>query len=311
MRMSAARGFWKISLEGLLLIFATLVPCVVTSYIAYDVLARGPFPAKRIELTQLQAINPLSDLSALGERATLSLQVENQTIDDLLISQAYLQNVGDAPIVESDYHENISVTVNEPWKIVAVENPHSWYVQLRWKRISNTKWEAEPALLNPGDHVAAVIYLTNTQPGGSSGSGEADKPSVHWAARIVNLAAFERAPDIFGRNRHSGIVVNLFGWGLPFTVVVALLFQALYLRLMIDAKLFRNSAWRSICLGLLASLLSWTAAECSATYLFGGDVITDLFGVNHWLNAPPIAAHLLAIIGLLYLRRRTRAARRL
>ena len=101
----------------------------------------------------------------------------------------------------------------------------------------------------------------------------------------------------------SGIDVHLSGWALPFTIVAALLFQALYLHLLFRTGFLRDWTWRSITLVLGASLLSFAAAESSATYLFGS-TLTELVGVNHWINAPWIVLHVGVLI-FLYQKART------
>jgi len=270
------------------------------------VYGRGPVPEKRVELIRLSSINPMKDLSVLGDRVNLSLTMDNQTIDNLIIAQAFLRNVGGAPILPSDYHENLSVSVRNPWKIVTVENstflPSD--IELRWERVSDTRFEAEPALLNPGDRVGMLVYLTNIQFAGLSASEKPTEPQVKWSTRVTNLRALYEPPPAHERleqrirSRLFGIYVELSGWALPFTIVAALLFQALYLHLLVRARFLQGWRWHSISLVLCSSLLGFASAESTATYLFGNS-FTEMFGVNHWLNAPPIILHLM-VLSFLY-----------
>lgn len=287
-----------------------VVTAIAPVYVAYDLWGRGTTPEKIVELKKFDAINPLADMSPLGERSHLTLQVEDRKIDNLLIAQAMLQNTGKSPILPSDYVQPLTVAVKSPWKIVAVVSSatSSAYVQMRWKRVDETRFEAEPALLNPSDLTWTYVYLTNSDPSKLGSLTGATKPEVDWTARIVNLRSFREPEGPFERAERLrwGLHVELSGWASIFTLVATPLFLALYLRLLSRAGLVRDWGTRAVLLVVGASLLSLAAAESIATYAFG-NVLTSLTGVDHWLNAPPIAVH---VVVLVYLVLRTRASGR-
>jgi len=291
-----------------LLVLAALLTAFVPAYIAYDLYGRGPSPEKHVELTRFSPINPLQDLSILGSRVTLSLQAEGHAINNLVIVKGYLRNAGDAPVVPSDYHENLSVNVDPPWRIVAVENGRDFYglVRLRWKRISDTRFEAEPALLNPGDLVSTNVYLTNLRFSTPPTTEKQPEAKVEWRVRITNLRALSEPPGLLERlqARSFGPTVRLSGWSLIFTVVAAVVFQAVYLHLLSRAHCLRQWTWRAVVLIVAASFLSFAAAESSATYIFGPPFGPFESGVDHWLNAPWIAVHAVVLL-FLYLRARS------
>jgi hypothetical protein len=293
--MDGNNRLWQI-----LLILATLLTAFVPAYVAYDLHGKGTVPEKRVELTQYQTIDPLRDLSALGKKVTLSLRVENLAIDNLAIVKALLHNAGRTPILPSEYHENISVNVQKPWKILTVEDD-KWGIEFKWKRISDIRFEAEPALLNPGDLVSTTIYVTNTQFKKTPIPDEQSKVNVEWKARIVNLRTFTTPPRSFDlsekewERRHWGIYVELGGWSLPFTIVTAMLFQTLYLHFLFQVGFLRGKRLPTILLVLGASFLSFAAAESMATYLFGNS-LTRITGVPHWMNAPWIIVHAVVLI---------------
>jgi hypothetical protein len=292
-------------LWNVLLVFAALLPAFVPAYFAYDLYARGPTPEKYLELSKFSAIDPLKDLSILGDRVTLSLQVAGQAINNLVIVKGFLRNAGRTPIVPSDYHERLSVNVERPWKIVAVENGDIIGVPFRWTRVSDTRFEADPALLNPGDLVSANVYLTNTRFEAQSTPDKQPEAQVEWRVRITNLRGFSIAPSLLERlqARSFGATVRLSGWSLIFTIVSAALFQAVYLHLLSRARFLRQWTWRAIVLVVGASLLSFAAAESSATYIFGAP-LAPFESVDHWINSPWIALHVVVLV-LLYLRARS------
>lgn len=285
-------------------IIVTLATAATPLYVAYDLWGRGTTPEKQVDLSQFDGINPLRDLSPLGGRASLKFHIDNQTTSSLIISQAYLKNVGKSPIIPADYIEPLTVSVKSPWKIVAVANSadFSSFVQLHWTRVDETKFKAEPSLLNPGDQVATYVYVTNSQTSSTKDELTSEKPEVEWNARIVNLKAFNTPSNFFDQVTHDhwGINIELYGWSLLFTLGFTLLFQALYLHLLIQNKLLNDWSEISILITLSTTLMSLTASESIATYLFG-NTLTKISGVNHWLNLPPIILHVF-FVGYLYLR---------
>jgi hypothetical protein len=300
--MNAKSTSWKI-----IALVATLSTAAIPGYIAFDLYHRGPSPQKHVELTRVGPIDVLRDLSNLRS-STISITVGDETFNNLVISHTFLKNIGDAPIVPDDYHRNLSVSVTAPWRIVAVENQSdfSGAVLLEWRRISDTKFEAEPALFNPGDMIIASIYLTNTE-FSTFKRGEESNPELKWDTRITNLSHFYETPSFptnIGTKTSLPIIVHLVGWAVPFTIVVALSFQALYLHLLRRVGFLRSWGWKSIGFVLGTGLLSFSAAECVSTYVFPS--IATVFGVNHLINAPPIMIHA-GVIGLLLWKVRSRS----
>jgi len=247
----------------------------------------------------------MRDLSILGDRVTLSVRIEEETLDNLVIARTALQNVGTTPILPTDYHQNISVNVLKPWKIIAVENSQHFSVsqrqnvEFKWKRVNDIRFEADPALLNPGDTVVTHVYLTNTQFEGIAKIPEADRQvHVEWKARITNLPAFAGPPNRSNATEDSlNIAVLLSGWALPFTIAVAMLFQALYLHLLSRSGQLDVIDLRGISIVLGVSFLSFAAGESISTYLFS-NYLTRTAGVKHWMNLPWIILHVALLIVL-------------
>jgi hypothetical protein len=203
-------------------VLVMLLTVAVPAYVAYDIYGRGPIPEKRLQLNQLTPINPLRDLSGLGERASFSLQLENQKINNITIATTWITNIGGIPILPGDFYEKLSVTVDKPWKIVAVENrtfslPEE--LTVNWKRQTDTKFEAEPLLLNPGDSIQMNVYVTDPEFSSSAPTRlDPNPPAIHWKVRIANLRGFSAAPNPFA-DADYGLEVRISGWGVPFTLI--------------------------------------------------------------------------------------------
>ncbi|MFI5329704.1 MAG: hypothetical protein ACHQ2F_01520 [Desulfobaccales bacterium] len=298
--MSAESVFWKV-----LTLMVGLLTAAIPAYVAYDLYSRGPAIEKRVQLQRLPPINALWNISTEG--TNVKLTVNNQPLDNLFTVQAIITNIGSIPILPIDYYKKLSVSIQKPWKILNVDNSYpNALVKLHWKRVDNTKFEAEPALLNPGDYVIPKIYITNTELGTISALDKIEEPQITWSARIVNLRDFSEPPS--SQMNQFGIRVDLSGWALPFTIGAALLFQALYLHLLFCAGFLRVWNWRTIALILCASLLGFAAAESIATYLIGNPM-TKMFGVQHWINAPWIIIHIVVLCFLFWKGRKAPACR--
>jgi hypothetical protein len=106
-----------------------------------------------------------------------------------------IENTGSAPIVLTDYVKPVSVSVDPPWELLAVDSdPTDPYIKdVHWTRVSSTTFEMQPSLLNPGDKSWTVILVKepNQRPLENKG------PELHWNARITNIRQlnFESAEE--------------------------------------------------------------------------------------------------------------------
>ena len=290
MTMTTESRFWQI-----IIILVGLVPVFVPFYIYYDLYERGDIPEKKIELSKISFTDPLSDLSGFGGKVSLKIHSQTESLDNIVIAESYLKNAGRTPVVPADYCERISVNVNNPWKILAVVSYDDVYgIEFKWNKVSDNRFEAVPALLNPGDIIGTKVYLTNNEHEILTSPEKRAKPNVEWKARILNLTTFTDPPDIFSLfGKHSwGITVDLSGWALLVTLGGAMLFLALYLHLLSRASFLEGMGVTAILKVLGASFLSLAAAKSMAVYLFRPGW-TVLFGVNHWVNAPWIILHVI------------------
>src|SRR5262245_193224 len=119
MLMNIEARFWQV-----LSTLVTLLTAALPVYVTYTLFTKGSIPPKQVLLDQ-NTTDPMQDLLGLGEKITLSLRIADQTIDNIIIVRAWLTNVGAAPILRTDYDQNITINVKKPWKIVAVENTNS------------------------------------------------------------------------------------------------------------------------------------------------------------------------------------------
>lgn len=281
--------FWKVI--QLLVALATIATPV---YMSYDALERGGIPEKNVELKEFEYINPLADISLLGDNAA-SVYIGKTKINNLLLRSAIITNIGRSPIVPNDYIEPIKIKITPPWNFVGFSCDDSGVMLQSCKFIDAQTAVLSPILLNPGDKISMHIYVTNNDP--SPDNKEIELPKITWSQRIINLRSFTIPPKhLEDKNIKWGISSHLDGYALLFTVGVAMLFQALYLHLLSQVNILNNWNLRSILIAVGASLLSITASESIATYFFKNDLTES--GVDNWLNLPAIILHTLFIIYL-------------
>lgn len=295
--MKAEERFWQI-----VLVLVGLFSASAPIYIAYDLYHRGPTAEKRIELKEYSLIDLKSDLSVLGDEVGFSVRFKDETLDNLVIAKAWFKNAGTSPILPDDFHENLSVSTLKPWRIVAVENANDLPddIELTWVKANAYRFEAKPTLLNPGDTVTAVVYLTNIEPENKRAAFRLNDVKLKWDARITNLPKLTKVQtsftELFMKNGW-GFVVYLTGWSLVSTIFGALLFQALYMHLLIRAGYIKSFSFYSILVLLFASVLSFSAAESISYYLFP-NFLYYLGGPNYPVNITIIVLNMFLLVWL-------------
>lgn len=278
---------------------------------------RGPLPDKQLSLDlPAYATDPASDLEALGERVNVSIVIDGDPFDHVLISGFSIANIGASPVTPEDFHKPLSVTVDPPWKIVTVENGHMLLgdiiphrgrapVLLEWKKKSDRQFEAAPFLLNPGDEFDQTVYLTSD--GGSAiiGSG----PKLDVQARVRNMSGFSkhvRSSDRIERRGPKWLLIQVQDFGIIFLLATASLFLVWYLLLLHRGRLFGKRKARWLTLIVLAALLSYSAAE-SVTYWAFPTSISEaerMFRIGsiwryEWQNVVVVGVHIV-VSGYLY-----------
>lgn len=302
-----SRSFVDVALGVLGLVVAVtfgIIPIVV----AYDLNERGSDSPKALKAYYFPSFDPLSDVRRAKGELSLSLKSGAAEIPNLRIRQTWLQNTGKAPILPGDMIEPLSVSTQAPWRIVTVvtrtpKGPNG--VQLSWTRKSATEFTSAPALMNPGDVVAANVYLTKdasvggdsvTQPDEKVGKPEPDVP-IEWQARIANMRGIDVDPDIDTDDymRALGpIQVSLYGIGVPVLVVTFLSLTAMYSLMFMKLGWLKSKNIKISLLLLSLTALSLVGAEAATTYLFGMKPF-DSNPVNHLINAPLIFMNIAAI----------------
>ena len=274
--------------------------------IASQTFERGPIPPKSLTTSTFSGSDAMSALRNAGNFITVYVSANNKPLSNLFIATSTLSNSGAAPILPTDIYENIKVETKDPWEIVALTNekgePPS--INLKWKRVDARTFSADPALINPGDRITAVLYLTHFKP--LSTDIEEQAPVISWSSRISNMSAIVEKEAIVHLQTSEIIplFVYVYGFGLIFLVSLFVIYILIYLHLLKAVGIiFNGSVRRSFLVGGCA-ILSLLASEASNSYVFGSSILDQ--GANNAYNLPVIITNWACIAALLVLRRRTR-----
>lgn len=292
--------------EKIISIISTVIVLIITvfvpAYVSYDLSQRGNIPEKKVGYRQIGGIDPLRDLSPLSENVTLSINLGGKSINNLVVYKSYFKNIGKNPIVPTDFYKPLSVKVDDPWRIIAVVNDDfDSYVKPKWVRVSDNEYDAEPTLLNPQDEIAVSVYVTNKTISSYTKKTSYSDNLLKWDARVLNLPAFEKMKSSIDEvmDKMWGISVNLYGWKFVFVVICAPILFFFYIYYARKAVLLVDFGLRSYVIIVMMGMLSFAATESASTYLFG-DFMSEITGVSHWYNLPPIILHMIFVVFLFY-----------
>lgn len=292
--VSTEARFWQAANVAALLL-AALVPLYIATF------APNPIRETRLEGGLSITSNVTSSLSDLGERAQVSIAIDDQPVKNLVLSIVDIKNTGSTPIVPTDFFEKLAVNVNKDWKILLVKNIDGSNMPA-WAKVNDQKFEATPTLLNPGDEIKIDLYATNIQ---------VDKPSFAevsalkptWSAHILNLKSIAQQQNPFlnaSRDPLVGIVpfiVLLQGSGLAATLSGAVFFTAIYLHLLFRLNVIGAGRLRAMLAIVGVAALSLTSSEAMATYLFP-NILNRISGIDPWLNMPWIILNFIVLVVL-------------
>ena len=255
---------WAAHLLTLLGILATLLVGFVTYKATYDLSERGSIPPKRLEATYYPALDPLAALGNPEAGLTVNIRNGNDVIRNVAVIQTTLENKGSSPVLPSEMIEPLRLISTPTWRIINVVNAND-QLEIRWTRRSDTEFTSSPFLLNPGDKIIVIAYLTYQGPRPIT-----EGPSVSWSARIVNLRQIDTAQNPFADEipLSQFVAVILFDWAVPFLIMSFIIYFGLSLILMARAGLVQPSSPSSVLSILTVSLINLCASEAGAYYVF-------------------------------------------
>lgn len=232
-----------------------------------DQFARGEYAEKEVTQTFIGPIDPLNDLVGIASRnSDISLIIGDKTYSNLSIQQLVLKNEGKVPILPGDFIEALRIHANEGWQIIAIRNSElTGQVNLTWSELPTKEFEAAPFLLNPGETIWQILYLT--RPDDSVKPRDEPGPPINLTARIINLPKFSTKETDDWKLAPPPIVSLSLGAAV-FVIFVAAVTLVWYVWALLRIGLRRFPRWKLISSLVAYSALSYATAEVLAFYLF-------------------------------------------
>lgn len=184
-----------LSIISLLPVFITAILGVYGAFLDYkkydldyEKYKKGDIPEKKIQILNYGATNLLNLLKSFTN-SDFDLKIKDQRITSLYSSTFHIKNTGEAPILKSDFSENLSVKFPENWQILAFENKNMTPPEFKpiWKVIENNILQMEPLLINSGDEFSLEVFFSydmNEIPKDVNVNKELEGT---WSVRIANL----------------------------------------------------------------------------------------------------------------------------
>jgi hypothetical protein len=264
----------------------------VLAGVAYQTFGRGPVPAKHLLSSNASAISILDDLKNAGDAITTSVvDAKGNKIDNIYNATIYLANSGAAPILSTDFDGKVKLVTKEPWSILTIRNtteigtPH-----FNWHKVSNTEFEADPILINPGDFFSISVYLTS-----DIAKPDTIKVPLSWDVRIANLSQIDYPPsDDLAAQPPSfpellNVRVDYVGNYLLIFLILFTAYLSVYVYYLME-KGFFSSRLLNVAYVVGAALWALVATDVTVTYLTG-----PFDKINHAMNAPILIANFLVL----------------
>jgi hypothetical protein len=259
--------------------------------VAYQTFGRGPIPAKHLSSSNASAISILDDLKNAGDAITTSVvDAKGNKIDNIYNATIYLANSGAAPILSTDFDGKVKLVTKEPWSILTIRNTtESGTPHFNWHKLSNTEFEADPILINPGDLFSISVYLTS-----DVAKPDTTKVPLNWDVRIANLSQIDypSSDDLAAQPSFPELLHVRVDYVGNYVLIFLILFSAylsVYVYYLME-KGFFSSRLLHVIYVVGAALLALVATDVTVTYLTG-----PFDKINHAMNAPILIANFLVL----------------
>jgi len=279
---------------------------------AYELEAKrireGDIPEKKLQI-ETYGGTYITQLFKKFTDGTFSINIAGKEVKSLYSITYRIENTGKAPILKSDFSENLTLTFPERWQILVLENPKTVPPEFSpvWERISNHEVQLKPMLINPEDKFGLEVYLSDTKEGESATDEGGDELRGTWSVRIPNLSKIDiddpftrklkrkkdiEEPELVYMNIikrelkrivpgvdtlwTAGFLISPLAWGVYAILALAALMIFIYLNLLYPLKGYSNLRRQSriFCI-ITVSVFSFAASESYITFfaLLGKDVL--------------------------------------
>lgn len=257
----------------------------------------GQIPKKNLQIVTYGGTD-VTRLFKTFTDATFSINIAGKEVKSLYSISYHIENTGEAPILKSDFSENLTLTFPERWQILVLKNSKTVPPGFNpvWERISNHELQLKPLLINAGDKFSLEVYLSDTKEGELEADEVHDELRGTWTVRIPTLSKID-IKDPFTRKVKSkkpikkfdnmdiikmaleglvsgvdtlwtaGFLILPSEWGVYAILSLAAIMIFVYLNLLYSLKVHSdfNKQSRIFCI-IMVSVFSFVASESYITF---------------------------------------------
>jgi hypothetical protein len=220
----------------------------------------------------------------------ITIMVDGSAVESTRVYYYKLLNTGQDPILPSDYIEPVQVTVEQGrGELLTVDTTqtHPTELEVDWSKVTTSTFSMEPTLLNPGDEVGVLLFVTNIEESD-------DLPQLHWTARIVGVPTLRFQTDE-SPAEESGLGVFYLGishegWSVYWLAALSSLFFIIGLLLASRFKRVGRFSAAQVLLLTVLMAFSFSSAEIIVDVVIEGNA-------HQWRGAwALLALHILLIV---------------
>ncbi len=168
-------------------VIISVVGVVLSVVIAYDIFRRSTQLSKLVVEREYYTF-PIDFGRTTSQR--VSMVIDGTIVKSVVVYSFSIENLGRNPVLPGDYVEPVRVATQEPWRLLTVESADSFPSSIKadWTKVATDTYELKPMLLNPGDRVRVLVFMTNLEKVINYKDTIAEPI---WSARIVNVPSLE------------------------------------------------------------------------------------------------------------------------
>jgi hypothetical protein len=297
----------------------------------------GEIPKKNLQIVTYGGLDAMSSLKSFTD-SSFNINIAGKKLKNLYQISYYIENNGEAPIMQNDFLEKLTVVFPKRWQILGLKSSYSDPPDFHpvWEIIDNNKIQLKPILINAKDKFYLNIYLSDKEDEKFERNEFQDLLQGTWTVRIPNLSKIDIQDPVTRKLKQkptnpiikarygdyidvlvrtnlissttaplfiAGFLIDPGQWGVYAILVLAAVMIFVYLNLLYPLRVhFNFNKQLSIFCIVMVSVFCFAASECYITFFaqLGKDVA--------WINYIFMFLYLVSIIILFLVNKKIKAS---
>lgn len=152
----------------------------------------GEIPKKNLQIETYGGFDDMLSLKSIPD-SSFNINMAGKKLKNLYHISYHIENNGEAPIMQNDFLEKLTVVFPKRWQIIGLDSSHSDPPEFRpiWEKIDNNKIQLKPILINPKDKFDLNIYLSDNKDEKFEMNEVQNVLQGTWTVRIPNLSKID------------------------------------------------------------------------------------------------------------------------